>query len=102
MPAKSKSQQSAAAMALQAKKGEMPVSKLKGAAKDMYDSMSSAQLRKYAKTSTKDLPQKTGEPVDEARSEFGRNIPEPTEIEKDLHQGKDLEWKELYLSLIHI
>jgi hypothetical protein len=58
MPAKSKSQQSAAGMALAAKRGEIPVGSLKGAAKDMYDSMSEKQLHDFAKTPSKDLPKK--------------------------------------------
>lgn len=58
MPAVSKQQQKAAGMALSAKRGKMPVSKLKGAAKNMYDNMSAKQLRDYAKTSRKGLPKK--------------------------------------------
>lgn len=48
MPAKSERQRRAAAMALAAKRGEIPVSKLKGAARDMYKSMSVEELRKFA------------------------------------------------------
>ena len=44
MPAKSKAQQKAAGAALAAKRGETPVSKLKGASKGMYQSMSEKQL----------------------------------------------------------
>lgn len=58
MPAKSKAQQSAAGMALAAKKGKMKVSELKGAAKDMYDSMSKKELEDFAKTKRKGLPKK--------------------------------------------
>lgn len=58
MPAKSKSQQRAAGMALAAKRGEMEVSKLKGAAKEMYDSMSEKELKKFAETERKGLPDK--------------------------------------------
>ena len=58
MPSKSKSQQSAAGMALAAKRGEMSVDDLKGAAKEMYDSMSEEELRKFAKTPRKGLPDK--------------------------------------------
>ena len=49
-PAKSESQQRAAGMALSAKKGETPASSLKGAALDMYNSMTVKQLEEYAKT----------------------------------------------------
>jgi len=58
MPAKSKNQQQAAGMALAAKRGEIPVSKLKGSAKSMYDSMTKKELKEYAETDRKDLPEK--------------------------------------------
>lgn len=61
MPSSSKSQQRAAGMALAAKKGEMEVSELKGAAKDMYDSMSKKELEDFATTKHDGLPQKVGE-----------------------------------------
>ena len=48
MPAVSEEQQRAAGMALAAKRGEIPVSDLKGAAKDMYNSMTEEQLRELA------------------------------------------------------
>lgn len=57
MPAKSKAQQSAAALALQAKQGDIPVSKLKGEAKSMYDSMTAEELRDFAETPRKNLPE---------------------------------------------
>ena len=49
MPAKSDKQATAARMALAAKNGDLPVSKLQGAAKDMYDSMSKSQLEDFTK-----------------------------------------------------
>jgi hypothetical protein len=49
MPAVSDKQRVAAAMALRAKQGEMPVSQLKGSAKQMYDTMSERQLRHFAR-----------------------------------------------------
>lgn len=58
MPAKSKSQQKAAGAALAAKRGEMPKSRLKGAAKEMEQSMSESELEEYAGTDRKDLPEK--------------------------------------------
>ena len=57
MPAKSKAQQKAAGAALSAKRGETPKSKLKGAAKQMPDSMSEKQLEDFAKGSTKGKPE---------------------------------------------
>lgn len=49
MPADSESQRKAAAMALAAKEGEIAASRLKGAAKHMFRSMSKKELRKFAK-----------------------------------------------------
>ena len=57
MPAKSKAQQKAAGAALSAKRGDTPRSKLKGASKDMVDSMSEKQLEDFAKGSTKGKPE---------------------------------------------
>ncbi len=56
MPAKSASQQKAAGAALAAKRGETPVSKLKGASKSMYDSMSEGELKEMASTKRKGKP----------------------------------------------
>lgn len=58
MPAVSKAQQKAAGAALAAKRGETKVSDLKGASKDMYESMSEAQLEELASTPRKPLPRK--------------------------------------------
>ena len=58
MPAKSKKQQMAAGAALSAKRGKRGKSSLKGASRDMYDSMSQEQLREVAKTKRKKLPTK--------------------------------------------
>ncbi|RKF21668.1 DUF3008 family protein [Altericroceibacterium spongiae] len=56
MPAKSKAQQKAAGAALAAKRGDIKVSDLQGASKDMYDSMNESELEDYASTDRKDLP----------------------------------------------
>ncbi len=58
MPAVSERQQKSAGMALAAKRGEIKVSSLKGAAKSMYISMTEAQLEEYAGTKRKGLPEK--------------------------------------------
>lgn len=58
MSAKSKAQQKAAGAALSAKRGETKVSELQGAAKQMYDSMSENELKDYASTDRKGLPDK--------------------------------------------
>jgi len=50
MPAKSKSQQMAAGAALSAKRGERSKSSLKGASKQMAQSMSESELKKMAST----------------------------------------------------
>jgi hypothetical protein len=56
MPAKSKAQQKAAGAALSAKRGETKPSKLIGAARQMYESMSERQLDEFASTRRKGKP----------------------------------------------
>jgi hypothetical protein len=58
MPSVSKSQQRAAGMALAAKRGQVDSSNLRGAVKKMYDNMSAGQLREYAKTKSRFLPER--------------------------------------------
>lgn len=58
MPAVSKAQQKAAGAALAAKRGETPKSKLRGASKEMAESMSEKQLEEFASTKRKNLPRK--------------------------------------------
>ena len=59
MPARSKAQQKAAGSALSAKRGETPKSKLKGASREMVDSMSEKQLEEFAETKRKGLPERS-------------------------------------------
>ncbi|MCW2350740.1 hypothetical protein M2336_002188 [Sphingobium sp. B1D7B] len=56
MPAKSKAQQKAAGAALSAKRGDSAKSDLKGASREMYDSMSKSQLEDFASGSRKGKP----------------------------------------------
>ena len=56
MPAKSKAQQKAAGAALSAKRGETPKSRLRGASKQMAESMSENQLEEFAHTKRSKLP----------------------------------------------
>ncbi len=56
MAAKSKAQQKAAGAALSAKRGETPKRTLKGASKEMADSMSEKELEDLAATKRKSLP----------------------------------------------
>jgi hypothetical protein len=56
MPAKSKAQQKAAGAALAAKRGEAKKSDLKGAAREMFESMTEEQLEDFAST------KRTGKP----------------------------------------
>ncbi len=58
MPAKSKAQQKAAGAALSAKRGETNKSELKGASKEMYESMNEDQLEELAETKRTGLPEK--------------------------------------------
>ena len=62
----SQAQQQAAGAALAAKRGEIPVSQLQGASKEMYDGMTEKELEDFAKTKHKGLPKKVEEldPVD--------------------------------------
>jgi hypothetical protein len=55
--AKSRAQQKAAGAALAAKRGEQPVSELKGASRDMYESMSEEELEEMASTKRKGKPE---------------------------------------------
>jgi hypothetical protein len=65
-PSSSKSQQQAAAIALQVKKRSRPKTDLYGASKQMYK-MSKEELEKFAKTKHKGLPKKKdGEKANEA------------------------------------
>ena len=57
MPAKSAAQQKAAGAALSAKRGETPKSELKGASKQMVESMSEEELEKMASTRRKGKPE---------------------------------------------
>lgn len=56
MSAHSKAQQKAAGAALAAKRDKSQASTLQGASKDMFDSMSQAQLEDLAATARKNLP----------------------------------------------
>jgi Protein of unknwon function (DUF3008) len=58
MPARSKKQQMAAGAALAAKRGERSKQSLKGASRQMVESMSERQLRDFAHTKRKGLPRK--------------------------------------------
>lgn len=58
MPAVSKAQQRAAGAALSAKRGETKPSELKGASREMHDSMSEKELAECAETKRRGLPEK--------------------------------------------
>lgn len=58
MPAKSKAQQMAAGAALAVKRGEAEKSSLKGASKEMYETMTEDELEDLAETRRKNLPKK--------------------------------------------
>jgi len=72
MPATSRAQQQAAGLALAAKRGEIPVSRLRGAALKMYENMSERQLREFAKTKRKGLPKKKGKKKKKTKKTKGR------------------------------
>lgn len=58
MPAKSRAQQMAAGAALAAKRGESKKSNLKGASREMYESMSEKELEELASTKHKGKPER--------------------------------------------
>ena len=60
MPAKSQAQQKAAGAALSAKRGDTPKSKLRGASKQMAESMSEKELDAMASTKRKGKPARVG------------------------------------------
>lgn len=60
MPAKSAAQQKAAGAALSAKRGDTPKSKLKGASRQMEESMTEKQLEEFAHTRRKGKPEHVG------------------------------------------
>lgn len=62
MPAKSQAQQKAAGAALAAKRGETPKSSLKGASREMVESMSEAQLEALASGPRKGKPDRVSTP----------------------------------------
>ena len=57
MPAKSAAQQKAAGAALSAKRGDTPRSKLRGASRQMAESMTEKQLEEFAHTKRKGKPE---------------------------------------------
>lgn len=61
MPAKSKAQQKAAGAALSAKRGDTPKRQLKGASKQMAESMTEKQLEEFASTKRKGKPEHVGD-----------------------------------------
>jgi hypothetical protein len=61
MPAKSQAQQKAAGAALAAKRGEVPKAKLKGAAREMFETMTEKELDELATVKRSKLPERTGD-----------------------------------------
>lgn len=57
MPAKSKAQQKAAGAALAAKRGEIKKSELKGASKEMAETMTEKELEDLASTKLRNIPE---------------------------------------------
>ncbi len=58
-PIKSEAQQGAMGIAYSAKKGKIPISKLGGPAKEMFESMPKAELKRHlVESKGKELPQK--------------------------------------------
>jgi hypothetical protein len=68
MPAKSKQQQKAAGAALAAKRGKQPKSKLRGASRQMVESMSESELEKMASVKRRKLPRRASNVPGKRRS----------------------------------
>lgn len=60
MKAKSEAQQKAAGAALSAKRGETPKSKLQGASREMYETMTEKELEDMASTKHDKIPGRKG------------------------------------------
>lgn len=60
MKAQSEAQQKAAGAALSAKRGETPKSKLQGASKEMYETMTEKELEDMASTKHDKIPERKG------------------------------------------
>lgn len=58
MKAKSEAQQKAAGAALSAKRGDTPKSKLKGASKEMFETMTEKELEDMASTRHDKIPER--------------------------------------------
>ena len=61
MPAKSAAQQKAAGAALSARRGDTPRSELRGASRQMAESMTEKQLEEFAHTKRKGKPEHVGD-----------------------------------------
>lgn len=61
MPAKSQAQQKAAGAALAAKRGEVPKAKLKGASREMFETMTEKELDELATVKRAKLPEHAGD-----------------------------------------
>ena len=98
MPAKSKAQQRAAGAALSAKRGDTPKSKLKGASKQMAESMTEAQLEDFASTKRK------GKKAGGKKAQAGKAADAQSEVavlKKELAMTKlDLEELKLQMDLL--
>ena len=57
MPAKSQAQQKAAGAALAAKRGEVPKARLKGASREMFETMTEKELDELATVKRSKLPE---------------------------------------------
>ena len=74
MPARSKKQQMAAGAALAAKRGERSKASLRGASREMVETMSEQQLREFASTKRWGLPRKRRGPRRHAAAVSGSVI----------------------------
>lgn len=91
MPAKSENQQQLAGMALAYKRGELSEGEASESVKNMAKNMTEEQLRDYAKTKHKGLPEKKGGLDERTKFAFATFRPVLREHEKQSAAGADLE-----------
>lgn len=91
--ATSKAQQQAAGIAHAVEKGELPKSKLFGASKQMFDSMSSKELDKFASTKHDGLPKHVDENLNEGYGDAPKDFnPNEAKAYKELQSAL---WKSI-------
>ena len=80
MPGRSKKQQMAAGAALAAKRGERSKASLKGASRQMVETMSERQFREFAGTKRRGLPRMSAPLLGDSRGSESVIVPSPRDV----------------------